>query len=225
MDTSEILAELKPSVPRRTFGAIVLYGLAFLLLWLSFAGSFPALARIFLLVLAIGVFLLAERQRHVWGQTIYLTEAGLFTSEGKEIAALDQIKSVDRGLLAFKPSQGFILRLKDRHSFNWSPGLWWRNGRRAGIGGITPAGQGKFMAERLAILLKGEDFINPFSILEAAEPPEQSEPETEDESAVEDVPEDSEADAPPPEETAIPDESVVEEHSEDPEPRKTDSEN
>jgi len=33
----------------------------------------------------------------------------------------------------------------------WSPGMWWRMGRRVGIGGTVAAGPAKFMAEQIAL--------------------------------------------------------------------------
>ena len=34
----------------------------------------------------------------------------------------------------------------------WRPGIWWRIGRRVGIGGVMPGHQTKAMAEILAAL-------------------------------------------------------------------------
>jgi hypothetical protein len=57
--------------------------------------------------------------------------------------------SVARGALAFKPSNGFPVTLRARGPFVWEPGLWWRIGRRVGVGGVTPGTPARFMAERM----------------------------------------------------------------------------
>jgi hypothetical protein len=69
------------------------------------------------------------------------------------IARWDEIKRVERGALAFKPSNGFLLTLEQPQPRAWVPGLWWRVGRRVGIGGITPAGEGRYMADQIAFRL------------------------------------------------------------------------
>jgi hypothetical protein len=43
-----------------------------------------------------------------------------------------------------------MIRLKTPASRVWAPGLWWRFGKRVGVGGVTPAGQGKAMADVIA---------------------------------------------------------------------------
>ncbi|HAR51528.1 MAG TPA: hypothetical protein DCS45_06565, partial [Roseovarius nubinhibens] len=47
----------------------------------------------------------------------------------------------------FKPSNGFIVILKEAQKPRWEPGMWWRLGRRVGIGGVTGAAEAKAMAE------------------------------------------------------------------------------
>ena len=84
---------------------------------------------------------------------IVLTESELRSTEGDRIARVDEIEALDRGVLAFKPSNGFMVRTRTAQPRAWRPGLWWRVGRRVGIGGVTPGGQTKAMAEILAALM------------------------------------------------------------------------
>lgn len=61
--------------------------------------------------------------------------------------------SVDRGVFAFKPSNGFLVRTRDGAPAAWVPGIWWRRGRSIGIGGLIPAHQTKLVAEVLSVEL------------------------------------------------------------------------
>jgi hypothetical protein len=60
---------------------------------------------------------------------------------------------VERGAFAFKPSNGFLVRLDKPLGRGWAPGLWWRLGRLLGVGGVTSASQSKAMAEILSLEL------------------------------------------------------------------------
>ncbi len=44
-----------------------------------------------------------------------------------------------------------------KHRDEWRPGLWWRVGRRIGVGGMTPASQTKFMSEIIAAMIAQRD--------------------------------------------------------------------
>ena len=83
-------------------------------------------------------------------------------------ARMDEIDRVERGAFAFKPSNGFLVHLKKPGHRAWQPGLWWRMGRKLGIGGVTPAGQAKFMADMIALRLRGGDPLG-FGLEDAAD--------------------------------------------------------
>ena len=95
--------------------------------------------------------------RRTTAGTVELTENGLRDQDGTLIAKLDDIAKVERGMFAFKPSNGFLLRMKSSQSRGWRMGLWWRLGRQIGIGGMLPAPETKRMAERIATLLESRD--------------------------------------------------------------------
>lgn len=151
---SEVLATVSASLPRRAFGIGVLLCLGGILISVGLRGGHEVLFwQAFLLVFGAIVLWLA---RHMWratAQSIRLTEEGIFDSAGRELALIDQIAGVERGTFAIKPSNGFVVVLKAPRGRAWAPGLWWRAGRRVGIGGVTAAGQTKFMAEMLTALL------------------------------------------------------------------------
>lgn len=117
----------------------------------------------FLLGMGVVILWISERMRQATSHGIELTESGLRGSDGEVIAAIDDIQSVDRSIFVFKPSNGFVVRLKRSSQARWMPGLWWRMGKRIGIGGVTPGGGGKIMADMLAAMLlkrdKGSDLF------------------------------------------------------------------
>ncbi len=153
----EILAVVRASPMRRGLGLAVLWCLGALLLWLVVTRP-PANAGFQLLLIAVGLGALwvGEMLRRATTQAVELTQEGLRTSDGEVIAPWDQIASVDRGAFAFKPSNGFILRLASRAPLRWQPGLWWRWGRRVGVGGVTPGPQTKAMADIIGVRLEAD---------------------------------------------------------------------
>ncbi len=153
----EVLIAIGPSPGRRWLGIGALFGLGVLLLTLVFEPA-TALWRLFFLGLAILAFLAADRLRLATLDRIELTRTELRTESGRRLASLSNIKGVERGALAFKPSNGFLVRLNEADGQGWAPGLWWKRGRSLGIGGVVAGGQSRAMAEILAALLQGHDF-------------------------------------------------------------------
>lgn len=150
----EELAVLRVSALRRLVGLGAIVTLAGLLL--SVAVLQPPAAplwRGFLLVLGVGVLVLGEAMRRATLRPLRLTSEGLFDSAGRELARIDEIAGIDRGMFALKPSNGFTLKLAAPRPRAWAPGVWWRLGRRVGVGGVTSAAQARAMAEILTALL------------------------------------------------------------------------
>jgi len=108
---------------------------------------------VFLLVVGLFAIWLAARMWQATQYHIELTEDELRSSDGNVIARVDDIKSIDRGFFAFKPSNGFLIKTKTPASRIWQPGLWWRFGRQIGIGGVTPGSQSRAMSEILAAMV------------------------------------------------------------------------
>ncbi|MBK5933187.1 hypothetical protein C8N32_102241 [Rhodovulum imhoffii] len=148
------IAHLRVSAPRRFFGLGVLLLLAGVVLYIAMARPPEALGwRAFLLGLGVVVLVLGVKMHRATKRSLTLTEEGLSDSDGRILARLEEIEAVDRGLFAFKPSNGFVLKLKQPQGIVWAPGLWWRLGRRVGVGGVTSAVQAKVMAEALETAL------------------------------------------------------------------------
>ncbi len=149
-----LLATLHPSPARRVLGILSLTLFGGILVFVALARP-PAHAGwlVFLLVIGITALVLAERMRRATRVRLELTREALRDSEGRLLARIDDIVSVQRGAFAFKPSSGFTLSLKDAGARVWEPGLWWRFGRRLGVGGVTGSREGRQMAETIAALL------------------------------------------------------------------------
>ena len=158
MTDPTVLARVRPTLARRGLALAMLYMLGALLLYLAFSTPPASLAWLAFLTLAgLGALALGEAMRRATVHEITLTDSAVIDTAGRTLCHLDEVAEIDRGVFAIKPSNGFVLRLRTRRGFAWAPGLWWRIGRRVGIGGVTPAGESKFMAEMIAERLAGRD--------------------------------------------------------------------
>lgn len=151
--SEEVLATVRASGGRRVLGVAALLGLGFLLIYIAITNP-PSLGWI--------VFLIAAGGAAFWGgvkmwqgtrEVIELTETQMRFSDGTVLVPVDQIESLDRGFFAFKPSNGFIMKLHEPGPKAWVPGLWWRIGRRVGVGGLTAGSQTKIMADMIATMI------------------------------------------------------------------------
>ena len=152
--SDEVLAVVRASTMRRGLGVATLALLGFVVVYTAVMRP-PAEPAWQMFLILVGVFALwaAEKMRRATLLAVELTQDSLRSSDGEVIATLEQINSVDRSMFAFKPSNGFILRLNVRAPGRWLPGLWWRMGKRVGIGGVTAGSQAKTMADILAAML------------------------------------------------------------------------
>lgn len=153
MNTKDVIAVVDVSSMRRVMGVGALYGLGAVILYTVFVSWSGLGAVVFGLILAAAAFAMAERLRQATKGRVLLTKDALVDDAGTVLIALDEIAGVDRGILAFKPSNGFVLTLKSKQPRGWAPGLWWRFGRFLGVGGAVSAGQTKFMAEQIVFAL------------------------------------------------------------------------
>ncbi len=106
--------------------------------------------------LGFALYLTVTLLRHERSSLI-LTQRGVETLDGKVLCEMSEIESVDRGGFSFKPSKGFLIRLKTERPTAWHPGLWWQFGKKIGVGGLTSTAQCKKMAELLVLRLKFPD--------------------------------------------------------------------
>lgn len=155
--SDEILATVSASQPRRWLGVGLLALVGGLVIYVAFAAP-PSLGwQAFLVLVGAGALWMAERMRRATETCIELTRSELRDTVGDCIARVEDIERLDRGMFAFKPSNGFLITTRASGARAWRPGLWWRMGRRIGVGGVTPAAQTKFMSEMLAAMLAERD--------------------------------------------------------------------
>lgn len=150
----EELARITTSASRRLIGVVSMLGLGGLMLWMAFMTAGMALGwKVMLIALGAGALWAGQVMWQATGHSLILTEEALTDSDGTVVARLDEIEKVDRGMFAMKPSNGFIIILKEPGSRVWRLGLWWRLGRRVAIGGVTAASQTKPVADIMTHLL------------------------------------------------------------------------
>ena len=155
--TEPVLASIQTSQGRRILGIGSMWILALIVIAVALRTP-PALGwQIFLIALGAGALAVGEAMRRSTAISIDLTETELRDSTGVVIAQIENIVSMDRGMFAFKPSNGFLLKLSERGQRTWRPGVWWRLGKTVGVGGMTPASQAKAMSEIIAVKLAQRD--------------------------------------------------------------------
>lgn len=149
----EVLAVLTVSGARRWFGLSVQGALGAMLIYLGFTLSAAFGWQLFLIV--VGGFALwsTVAMHRATAVGLELTKDELRSEAGECVAKVAEITRVERGMFAFKPSNGFVITLAAKAPRAWRPGVWWRIGRRIGVGGVTSAPQAKFMAEMLTALI------------------------------------------------------------------------
>ena len=156
-DPHEILATANAAAGRRYLGMGMLALLGLLLIYIAVVQSPTLVWRLFLVLLGAACLWMADKMRRATATRIELTETELRDSDGTVIALIADLEGMDRGFFAFKPSNGFLLRTHAPAKSEWRPGLWWRVGRRIGVGGMTPASQTKFMSEIIAVVMAQRD--------------------------------------------------------------------
>ena len=151
--TGEVLLTVEASGLRRIMGVAMLAVIGVTLVFVALSTP-PSIGwLLFLLVVGIGALWLSVRMWQATSHKIELTDEELRCSDGTVIARVADIENIDRGFFAFKPSNGFLIRTTTPGTRVWLPGLWWRAGRRIGVGGVTPASQSKAMSEILAAMI------------------------------------------------------------------------
>lgn len=151
----EMRVDVSPSRLVLAVGIFCVLAVLFGALAVEVAGARPLSAVFFALLAVITVYAAVR----IWSlRTLHLilTADELRSNTGRVLCRVDEIKGIERGMMAFKPSGGFIIRLKARRSRAWAPGIWWRLGRSIGVGGVTISGQARAMADVLSARLSGQ---------------------------------------------------------------------
>jgi len=140
---------LAASAGRRVIGVGSVALLGLILLYLALVQAPSVGWQLFMVGFGTLALWLAQRMWRATRLRLELSLSGLRCSDGRIVAPMDEIIGVERGAFAFKPSNGLMIKLRRKAPFAWEPGLWWRIGRRVGIGGVTPGTPAKVMAEIL----------------------------------------------------------------------------
>ena len=150
----DAIATLEPSLGRRWFGAIVLGVLGLLLIFVTIRNP-PDSVFLKVMVPLVGALFIWQAQWNlrVTQHGLYLTKDGLFDAQGTLVCAAYNMAEVDRGVFAFKPSNGFLVRLHEPEPKSWAPGLYWRLGKRLGVGGATHPTQNRELAQAIEVLI------------------------------------------------------------------------
>ncbi|MET4101250.1 hypothetical protein ABIE58_000667 [Roseovarius sp. MBR-78] len=146
-DDAEPSLVLMASAGRRGIGVASIGGLGGILLWFAASQNPEPLWQAAMVAMGVGALWMARRMWRATAASLVLTPRALKSSDGRVLAEMEDIVAVARGAFAFKPSNGFTLTLRKPGPFVWEPGLWWRLGRRVGVGGVTPGTPARFMAE------------------------------------------------------------------------------
>lgn len=151
---SEIFARLPLATGRRWVGVIALGLIGVGLIYSGFVYP-PSTLLGRLAVFLLGCLLVLQAYWNLKAKygALILKEDGLWVEGGPQLAALDNIKAVQVGPFALKPSNGFAVVLLEPVPLKWVPGLYWCVGRRIGVGGATNPSQSKAMAELLSTLI------------------------------------------------------------------------
>ena len=155
-DADGVYARISAAPGRRWFAVLALVGLGGLIVALGLSPGVAPLGRVGLIAIGAATVWVADLLRRATLGELVLDADGLRDDQGQVLARMGDIVQVERGAFALKPSNGFTLVLRQRAPRAWVPGLWWRLGRRVGIGGVVSAAQAKFMAECIAMRLAGQ---------------------------------------------------------------------
>lgn len=150
---ADLLARLRVRGARRVIAVVSLTLLGGALVWLAASPDMGLGWRGTLVVFGGAGLWGAWAVQKATEKDILLTRDGLFDETGRVLAAMEDIESVDRGVFAFKPSSGFVVKLARPMKAGWAPGVWWRFGRRLGVGGSVSGFEAKAMAEILELAL------------------------------------------------------------------------
>jgi hypothetical protein len=128
-DDAERSLVLAASPGRRAIGVGSVGALGLMLLWVALSQTLTPQWQVALVAMGLGALWLARRMWRATAAWLVLERDALTSSDGRVLARMDDVVAVARG------------------AFVWEPGLWWRIGRRVGVGGVTPGTPARLIAE------------------------------------------------------------------------------
>ncbi len=137
MENEKPLAIINPPTIKRYFFTILSLILSVLLLYEGFAIYFASGERLGFILVGLLLSGLTYLFYFNTGKALILYHDRMVSTDGELLFELHNISSIENGLFSFKPSNGVLFHLKEPMPSKWKLGLWWRIGKRVGIGGCT----------------------------------------------------------------------------------------
>ena len=153
MAKDDVLITVQVASARRFVGLFSIFILAVLLVYLGLNHQGAILAKLVFVALGVACGIAGYYMREATRNGLELTREELRETSGLVLARVEDVVRVDRGAFAMKPSNGFSVFVNQDQPRAWRLGLWWRYGKRIGVGGIINVGQAKAMAEKLTDLV------------------------------------------------------------------------
>ncbi|MEO0344428.1 MAG: hypothetical protein AAF198_13420 [Pseudomonadota bacterium] len=142
------------AIGRKWFGVLSLGFPATLIVAIMIQGSIThVLSAVILLAIAALFMWAAWRMWNAPHFGIVFDGDSLKTEDGATIAKMSEIQSVQVGLFVMRPSNGFMMMMKQPGIFPTRPGVVWRQGRRIGIGGILRSSEAKSIGRAIQVEL------------------------------------------------------------------------
>jgi len=81
----------------------------------------------------------------------------IFLLNGRLVCEISAIEAVDTSPYSFKSTNGFIIRLKQNGSIDWSPGLFWKFKRRISVGGLISKNESKLLSASIITIVSQQN--------------------------------------------------------------------
>ncbi len=158
------ILKIQPSASRRIFSVLILSLSAGVMIYFAITDPEQSIVLKLILLFLAGIFLWqVQASLRFPNAALILKRDGLYDDQGELICRLSNIALVDRGWFSIKPSNGFLLRLHEKTSIKWLPGVYWRIGKRMGVGGAISPAQTKEFSDKL--LLLQQETVTGFELL------------------------------------------------------------
>ncbi|MEE2775026.1 MAG: hypothetical protein VYE27_08945 [Pseudomonadota bacterium] len=149
-------------IPRyRYFAFTCSVGLLGLILIIN-SFSLDKAANLFFFCIGLTIILISYRIYQNRDKGFIITPCGIFEKNGRLICNFNEIDKIDTSPFSFKATNGFVVKLKNKTTFDFSVGLWWKYNRRLSIGGMISKNESKYLS--IVFQEKLNDFLKKQSI-------------------------------------------------------------